>query len=190
MTFQVDGSTFKTCCDKCKAKVEKDPAAFKAKLEEATAKMQAMVYPLTECVISGEKLGGMGEPVKLVLDGTLVELCCKHCTAKAKAKPAELAAKVVAAAHAQQAAKYPLATCIVSGEKLEADAKDVMFGTTLVRTCCDKCAAKVAENPTKYMAMLHDAYAKAGAAGAEKADGHGKDGAHGKDAEHGEHGKD
>lgn len=36
-------------------------------------------YPLTTCVISGEKLGSMGAPVKVSHDGTDVYLCCKGC---------------------------------------------------------------------------------------------------------------
>lgn len=36
-------------------------------------------YPLTTCIISGEKLGGMGEPVELVKNGQQVKFCCAHC---------------------------------------------------------------------------------------------------------------
>src|SRR5215510_4375733 len=38
VTFVVDGRTFKTCCAKCKPKVEKDPATFAKKLDEALVK--------------------------------------------------------------------------------------------------------------------------------------------------------
>jgi hypothetical protein len=36
-------------------------------------------YPLTTCIISGEKLGGMGDPVELVKNGQQVKFCCAHC---------------------------------------------------------------------------------------------------------------
>ena len=36
-------------------------------------------YPLTTCVVSGEKLGEHGKPVKVTSDGTDVWLCCKSC---------------------------------------------------------------------------------------------------------------
>jgi len=36
-------------------------------------------YPLTKCVVSDEKLGEHGKPVKVTHDGTDVWLCCKDC---------------------------------------------------------------------------------------------------------------
>ncbi len=51
-------------------------------------------YPLSICVVSGEKLGGMGEPVIVHHQGKEVRLCCKHCLPKFQADPAGYAAKV------------------------------------------------------------------------------------------------
>ena len=36
-------------------------------------------YPLKTCIISGEKLGEMGKPAVLVVDGQEVQFCCKSC---------------------------------------------------------------------------------------------------------------
>lgn len=36
-------------------------------------------YTLTKCVVSDEKLGGHGKPVKVTSDGTDVWLCCMSC---------------------------------------------------------------------------------------------------------------
>ena len=36
-------------------------------------------YPLTKCVVSDEKLGEHGKPVKASHEGTDVWLCCKDC---------------------------------------------------------------------------------------------------------------
>ena len=44
-------------------------------------------------VLAGSRLGSMGPPVKLTLDGETVFLCCSGCTAKAKAEPAATAKK-------------------------------------------------------------------------------------------------
>lgn len=153
VTFEVDGTTFKTCCEKCKAKVEKAPAEFAKKLEEASKQAQLAHYPLAICPISGKKLGGMGEPVQLMLEGTLVQLCCKSCVKKAKAAPKEMAAKVLAAAYGQQK-QSANETCPVSGEKLGDDKVEVMYGTRLVRLCCEKCAAKFEGEPAKYEGNL------------------------------------
>lgn len=188
VTFTADGTTFKTCCAKCQAKVEKDPATYKAKLEAASMKAQLAHYPLKKCVISGEELGGMGEPVQLMLDGTLVQLCCKSCVAKAKANSAAMVQKVATAAYAEQRKSYPLETCVVGGEKLGDDAVDVMFGTTLARLCCTKCAAKFEKDPTPFVQKLHEAWTKAG--GKEHGD-HGEkhDGKEHGEKHDGEHGK-
>ncbi len=36
-------------------------------------------YPLDTCVVSGEKLGGMGDPYVFVHKGQEIKLCCKGC---------------------------------------------------------------------------------------------------------------
>lgn len=44
-------------------------------------------YPLKTCVISGEPLGGMGDPYVFNHEGTEVRLCCKHCLEDFNADP-------------------------------------------------------------------------------------------------------
>ncbi|MCF7787721.1 MAG: hypothetical protein K9N47_16445 [Prosthecobacter sp.] len=46
-------------------------------------------YPLKTCVVSGEKLGGMGKPVAITHEGTEVLLCCKSCIKDFKEDPAK-----------------------------------------------------------------------------------------------------
>jgi hypothetical protein len=46
------------------------------------------------CPITGAPLGSMGVPVKIILRGQTVFLCCKGCVGKAKANPAETLKKV------------------------------------------------------------------------------------------------
>lgn len=156
--FEAGGRTFMTCCPKCQAKVEKDPASFAKKLDEAIVQQQSANYPLENCVVSGKKLGSMGEPQKLVLDGTLVELCCSGCVKKATAAPEAMAQKVLMAAYEAQNKNYPLDACVVTGEKLGADADekpiDVMVGTTLVKLCCKGCMKKLQKDPARYVAIV------------------------------------
>lgn len=154
VTFEAGGRTFKTCCEKCKPKVEKDPATYAKKLDDAIIAEQKKVYPLDTCVISGKKLGAMGDPVQLVLDGTLVQLCCDNCTKKATAQASDMAKKVRDAAFAAQAKTYPLKECPVSGEALDKDAVSVMFGTQLVRFCCEKCIKKFENEPAAFLPKL------------------------------------
>ena len=39
----------------------------------------AIPYPLTTCIVSGEKLGEMGKPYVFVKDGQEIKFCCKDC---------------------------------------------------------------------------------------------------------------
>ena len=54
-------------------------------VEESTAS----TYPLTTCVVSGKKLGSMGDPVLVEHEGTTVKLCCEHCIDKFNSDPAK-----------------------------------------------------------------------------------------------------
>ena len=54
----------------------------------------AKAYPLDTCVVSGEKLGGMGPPVVITHEGTEVRFCCKDCVEKFNKEPAKYLAKL------------------------------------------------------------------------------------------------
>lgn len=51
-------------------------------------------YPLTTCVVSGEALGSMGDPVVLNHEGKEVRLCCDSCIEKFNADPAKYLEKL------------------------------------------------------------------------------------------------
>ncbi len=51
-------------------------------------------YPLTTCVVSGKKLGGMGEPYVFKHEGQEVRLCCKHCKPDFDKDPAKYLEKL------------------------------------------------------------------------------------------------
>jgi len=40
---------------------------------------KAKPYPLKVCIVTGEKLGSMGEPSAFVYEGQEIKLCCSHC---------------------------------------------------------------------------------------------------------------
>jgi hypothetical protein len=40
---------------------------------------KAKPYPLANCLVSDEKLGGMGDPYVFVYQGREIKLCCKSC---------------------------------------------------------------------------------------------------------------
>lgn len=70
-------------------------------LQAADAPKNSTPYPLTTCVVSGDKLGEMGEPVVINYQGTEVRFCCNHCVAKFNANPAKYLAKLKAATQKQ-----------------------------------------------------------------------------------------
>ena len=55
---------------------------------------------------------------------------------------------------APQKPGYPLDTCVISGEKLGDSSVDTVIGSRLVRSCCEKCAAKVKADPQAAFAKL------------------------------------
>jgi hypothetical protein len=56
----------------------------------------AKAYPLEVCLVSGEKLGSMGEPVVLVHQGQEIKLCCKSCKPDFEKEPAKFLGKLAA----------------------------------------------------------------------------------------------
>ncbi|MDB5347360.1 MAG: hypothetical protein JWP89_5737 [Schlesneria sp.] len=101
----IDGKPVFLCCAGCKESAladGKETLAAVEKLKKATAalaKLPAADLPLAEaqllCPIQeGSRLGSMGTPVKLTLDGKPVFLCCKGCEDAARENPKATLAKV------------------------------------------------------------------------------------------------
>ena len=51
-------------------------------------------YTLSTCVVSGEALGSMGQPIIIHHEGAEVRLCCKGCVKKFNADPAKYLEKL------------------------------------------------------------------------------------------------
>jgi hypothetical protein len=51
-------------------------------------------YPLTTCVVSGEKLGEMGKPYVFTNEDREIKLCCKGCLKDFKKDPAKYIKKL------------------------------------------------------------------------------------------------
>lgn len=51
-------------------------------------------YPLDTCVVSGEELGSMGDPVVIMHEGTEVRFCCDSCIPKFNKEPEKYLAKL------------------------------------------------------------------------------------------------
>jgi len=125
--------------------------------EETTAEARVgEVYSLGVCPISGEELGGMGEPLAKVIEGREVRFCCAGCVKGFANDPskAEALDKLIIA---DQSALYPSDKCINSGATLNDSAVVFVAGNREFKTCCNNCAAKVKADPASFIKKLNDA---------------------------------
>jgi YHS domain-containing protein len=68
--------------------------AFAADPAPAKAPTTKPAYPLTTCVVSGEKLGEMGKPHVIQYEGREVQFCCPNCEKEFKKDPAKYLKKI------------------------------------------------------------------------------------------------
>ncbi|MEY2746991.1 MAG: hypothetical protein RL112_2033 [Planctomycetota bacterium] len=140
---------------------QKKEEAKPSEADLAIIRAQTPTYPFDTCAVSGEKLGSMGKPMDLVVDGRLVRICCKGCTKAIDKDKDAIFKKLDEGVVAAQKASYPLDTCPISGNKLGDKAKDVVVGMRLVRTCCGDCAAKVQKDSAASLQKVNAAYIEA-----------------------------
>ena len=62
---------------------------------------KAKPYPLKTCIVSGEKLGGMGAPYVFTNENREIKLCCKGCLKDFNKEPAKYIKKLDESAKAQ-----------------------------------------------------------------------------------------
>jgi YHS domain-containing protein len=139
----------------------KSTAAEADTVTAAKAVKEAEAYPLDYCIVTGEKLGSMGDPVVRVYNGREVRFCCGGCVKPFEKDNAKWTKKLDDAIIAAQKPTYPLNTCVVSGDTLGrmGETVDYVFGNRLVRFCCSGCVATFNKNPGKYLAMIKAAAA-------------------------------
>lgn len=65
----------------------------------SAAESSAKPYPLDTCLVSGEKLGSMGDPVIINHEGQEIKFCCDSCVPKFKKDPAKYLSKLDHADH-------------------------------------------------------------------------------------------
>lgn len=153
-------------------KFKTDPVKYLAAVDKKLVEQQMPFYALQTCPVSGEKLGGMGEPVDFVYKNRLVRFCCPSCQTDFLKDPAKYVAKLDAAAIKAQSKNYAPKTCVVSGDEFGGkmgDPIDHVIGNRMVRLCCKGCIKKLHQDPLKYLALL-DKSAKAD--GKSPGDGH------------------
>lgn len=156
---EYDGRQVKFCCSGCVPSFEENLDASMQGVDQAVVKAQKDDYPLETCVVSGEELGSMGEPVEHVHGNRLVRLCCAGCEGAVEQRPAEHIAKVDKAVVEEQEGAYPLETCVVSGQELGSmgEPVDVVLGDQLVRLCCAGCEKTLLKDAATHLAKIDEA---------------------------------
>ncbi len=129
----------------------------------SAAAISPAAYPLDVCIVSGEKLGEMGDPVVKTIDGREVKFCCNMCPAKYEKDKAKYSKKLDDAIIAAEKPNYPVETCVVSGEPLVhsdmGDPVDYVYQNQLVRFCCNNCVKAFNKNPERFLEKLSAARA-------------------------------
>jgi hypothetical protein len=72
----------------------KDTSSIQKNLAKLSPEDRKLAQAQKLCPISEEPLGEMGVPVKVMLEGQPVFLCCRSCLKKAEANPEKTLAKV------------------------------------------------------------------------------------------------
>jgi YHS domain-containing protein len=168
IVYQHEGRELRFATSENLDKFKAHPQQYLPAVDQKMIAQQLPFYPLDVCIISGEKFGGMGPAVDIIYKNRLVRFCCPGCPDQFKKDPAKFVARLDQAAIAKQSASYPLATCVVSGDKFGGEMglpRDVVVGNRLVRLCCPGCVAKFNKNPGKYLQMVDDAVAAKAAKG-------------------------
>lgn len=132
------------------------------------------------CPVTGERLGSMGEPIRIVGMGRTIFVCCEDCVDAVQRNPRKYFAMVAAQRRRmsggiprQPSQSDPLQAverdsrrqlrCPVTGEELGSMGPPVpvtVSGRT-IRVCCKACVNTVKRNPAQYLAKVDQEFAAA-----------------------------
>ena len=153
----VNGQQVFVCCPPCIAKIEADVegslkkvnasyVSFIAKERQAKSdQLHATAQGI--CPVTGNKLGSMGEPIKVkVGEEEVAFLCCKGCVGK-QIKAEHWTTIQTNLAKAQK-------TCPVMGKAVDASMKSTVVNGRKIFVCCPPCIEKIKADPATYVAKL------------------------------------
>ena len=178
----VNGQRLFVCCAGCVDAVKSNPEKFtqarpKVEVAKLTESDAALIAKQAVCPVMDERLGGMGQPIKLLVGGKPLFLCCKGCIKKVQAEPEKYLAMVykpdssanAVTADTEQVRPGVFKVSDVDKPFIAAQKKcpvmdeplDAMGGPYKVNAdgkaiyiCCPGCAKKIAAEPQKYLAVL------------------------------------
>ena len=179
VAVDANGQRVFVCCAGCVDAVKLNPTKYasvrpQVQVVAATAADAALIKKQAKCPVMDESLGSMGQPVKLLIGGKPLFLCCKGCVKKVQAEPEKYLAMVygnptTVSKGTEQvrtgvfkvtAADQPFITaqkkCPVMDEPLDAmgGPYKVSADGKAIYICCPGCAKKIAADPQKWLAVL------------------------------------
>ncbi len=102
------------------------------------------------CPVSGEKLGSMGDLIKIQVEGETAFLCCEAC------KDQAINADHWKAIQANMAKAQGV--CPVMKRELPENASSTVVMGRRLFVCCPPCSKKIAADPTIYLALVEEKY--------------------------------
>lgn len=163
----VNGQQVFVCCPPCIPKIQAD---VDGSLKKVNAKYASFVAAERQaesdhlhaqaqgiCPVSGQKLGSMGEPIKVNVGKEEVAfLCCKGCIGK-KIDTEHWKTVQTNLAKAQ-------GICPVMEKPVDASMKSTVVNGRKIFVCCPPCIAKIEADPTVFVAKLDEQIANGGKA--------------------------
>lgn len=116
-------------------------------------------YALKTCPISGDELGGMGDPIVLDVKGLTVQVCCAHCEGPVKEQIGAIRKSITKALVTRDGPSYPLTTCVACGKPLPKKPINLVHGSTLIRVDQEICAAELAGQGAAWSLQVRQARA-------------------------------
>lgn len=170
----VNGQQIFVCCPPCIAKIQADiegslrkvnasyASFLKKERQEKSDQLHATAQEI--CPVTGNKLGSMGDPVKVkVGEEEVAFLCCKGCVGK-QIKADHWSTIQTNLANAQK-------TCPIMGKAVDASMKSTVVNGRKIFVCCPPCIEKIKADPATYVAKL-DAQIAEDANSDHEGDGH------------------
>ena len=163
----VNGQKIFVCCPPCIPKIQADPKASVQKVNASYTKFianekQAVSDRLHAkaqgiCPVTGQKLGSMGDPVKVkVGKEEHAFLCCKNCIGK------KLSAEHWKTIQTNLAKAQGV--CPVMEQPVDSTMKSTVVNGRRIFVCCPPCIEKIKADPSGFVAKLDQQLANEGKA--------------------------
>lgn len=128
------------------------PERYVGLVEQAVVAAQLGDYPLEVGLVSAEPLGE--DAVDHVWGTRLVRLGRAEAVAEFEKKADGLMIELDAAWIEKHRAAFPVDVCVVTNEPLEEPTNDLLWGTRVVRLCCNGCEKEFRADPDPFLAQL------------------------------------